>query len=212
MRNLAKSIHVVLICAILGLGHLHSSNLIVAEETPELELEIYPIYEASEHEEATISDEEIAVLGTVLVVVAVPLAPVAILYVWASSLASTSSEDQPESGIRNNYAASDASASVSAADDDTLMRISWNHAEDDLNWAFVVFRLSVGDNTYYCSTGADDECIIAEDGYDAALWETGEFLTLSENGYDLASGVTEIQIYVSYRGVQLPGTSAVTVA
>tara|TARA_B100000579_G_scaffold365817_1_gene325363 strand:- start:1243 stop:1797 length:555 start_codon:yes stop_codon:yes gene_type:complete len=184
----------------------------VAEETPELELEIYPIYEASEHEEATISDEEIAVLGTVLVVVAVPLAPVAILYVWASSLASTSSEDQPESGIRNNYAASDASASVSAADDDTLMRISWNHAEDDLNWAFVVFRLSVGDNTYYCSTGADDECIIAEDGYDAALWETGEFLTLSENGYDLASGVTEIQIYVSYRGVQLPGTSAVTVA
>ncbi len=212
MRNLAKSIHVVLICAILGLGHLHSSNLIVTEETPELELEIYPIYEASEHEEATISDEEIAVLGTVLVVVAVPLAPVAILYVWASSLASTSSADQPESGTRNSYTATDASASVSAADDDTLMRITWQHAEDDLNWAFVVFRLSVGDYSYDCSTGADEECSIAQDGFDDALWETGEFLTLSENGYDLASGVTEIQIYVSYRGVQLSGTSAVTVA
>ena len=215
MWNLAKSIHVVLICAILGLGHLHSSNLIVTEETPELELEIYPIYEASEHEEATISDEEIAVLGTVLVVVAVPLAPVAILYVWASSLASTSSEDQPESGTRNSYTATDASASVSAADDDTLMRITWQHAEDDLNWAFVVFRLSVGDNTYYCDRpGYEDyeECFIAQDGLDDALWETGEFLTLSENGYDIASSTTDIQIYVTYRGVQISGTSAVTVA
>ncbi len=212
MRNLAKSIHVVLICAILGLGHLHSSNLIVTEETPELELEIYPMYEASEHEEATISDEEIAVLGTVLVVVAVPLAPVAILYVWASSLASTSSEDQPESGTRNSYTATDASAGVSAADDDTLMRITWQHAEEDLNWAFVVFRLSVGDYSYDCSTGADEECSIAQDGVDDALWETGEFLTLSENGYDLASSTTQIQIYVSYRGVQLSGTGAVTVA
>ena len=212
MRNLAKSVHVVLICAILGLGHLHSSNLIVTEETPELELEIYPIYEASEHEEATISDEEIAVLGTVLVVVAVPLAPVAILYVWGSSLASTSSADQPESGTRNSYTATDATASVSAADDDTLMRITWQHAEEDLNWAFVVFRLSVGDYSYDCSTGADEECSIAQDGFDDALWETGEFLTLSENGYDLASSTTQIQIYVSYRGVQLSGTSAVTVA
>tara|TARA_Y100001968_G_scaffold130790_1_gene119368 strand:+ start:88 stop:726 length:639 start_codon:yes stop_codon:yes gene_type:complete len=212
MRNLAKSVHVVLICAILGLGHLHSSNLIVTEETPELELEIYTLYEASEHEEATISDEEIAVLGTVLVVVAVPLAPVAILYVWASSLASTSSADQPESGTRNSYTATDANASVSAADDDTLMRITWQHAEEDLNWAFVVFRLSVGDYSYDCSTGADEECSIAQDGFDDALWETGEFLTLSENGYDLASSTTQIQIYVSYRGVQLSGTSAVTVA
>ena len=212
MRNLAKSVHVVLICAILGLGHLHSSNLIVTEETPELELEIYTLYEASEHEEATISDEEIAVLGTVLVVVAVPLAPVAILYVWASSLASTSSADQPESGTRNSYTATDATASVSAADDDTLMRITWQHAEEDLNWAFVVFRLSVGDYSYDCSTGADEECSIAQDGFDDALWETGEFLTLSENGYDFASSTTQIQIYVSYRGVQLSGTSAVTVA
>ena len=216
MRNLAKSIHVVLICAILGLGHLHSSNLIVTEETPELELEIYPIYEASEHEEATISDEEIAVLGTVLVVVAVPLAPAAILYVWASSLASTSSEVQHQGGARNSYAASDAEwASVSAADDDTLMSINWQYAEDDLNWAFVVFRLSVGDNTYYCDRpGYEDyeECIIAQDGFDDALWETEEFLILSENGYDIASSTTDIQIYVTYRGVQISGTSAVTVA
>ena len=213
MRNLAKSIHVVLICAILGLGHLHSSNLIVTEETPELELEIYPIYEASEHEEATISDEEIAVLGTALVVVAVPLAPVAILYVWASSLASTSSEVQHQGGARNSYAASDAEwASVSAADDDTLMSINWQYAEDDLNWAFVVMKLTVGDNTFDCSTGADEECSIAQDGSDDALWETGEFLTLSENDNSIATGTTEIGMYVTYRGTAVAGTSSVQVA
>ena len=211
MQKLAKSIHVVLICAILGLGHLHSSNLIVVEETPKLQLEIYPTYEASEHEEATISDEEIAALGTVLVVVAVPLAPVAILYVWGSSLASTS-EEQPQSGTHNRYTATDATAGVSAADDDTLMRITWQHAEDDLNWAFVVMKLTVGDNTFDCSTGADEECSIAQDGSDDALWETGEFLTLSENGNDIATSTTEIGMYVTYRGTAVAGTSSVQVA
>ena len=147
------------------------------------------------------------VIATILMV-AITVVLAGVLYVWANSLAA----DQPESGTRNSYTATDASASVSAADDDTLMRITWQHAEDDLNWAFVVMKLTVGDNTFDCSTGADEECSIAQDGGDDALWETGEFLTLSENGYDLASSTTEIQIYVSYRGVQLSGTSAVTVA
>ena len=147
------------------------------------------------------------VIATILMV-AITVVLAGVLYVWANSLAA----DQPESGTRNSYTATDATASVSAADDDTLMRITWQHAEEDLNWAFVVFRLSVGDYSYDCSTGADEECSIAQDGGDDALWETGEFLTLSENGYDFASSTTQIQIYVSYRGVQLSGTSAVTVA
>ena len=147
------------------------------------------------------------VIATILMV-AITVVLAGVLYVWANSLAA----DQPESGTRNSYTATDASASVSAADDDTLMRITWQHAEEDLNWAFVVMRLTVGDNTFDCSTGADEECSIAQDGGDDALWETGEFLTLSENGYDLASSTTQIQIYVSYRGVQLSGTGAVTVA
>ena len=150
------------------------------------------------------------VIATILMV-AITVVLAGVLYVWANSLAA----DQPESGTRNSYTATDASASVSAADDDTLMRITWQHAEDDLNWAFVVFRLSVGDNTYYCDRpGYEDyeECIIAQDGFDDALWETEEFLILSENGYDIASSTTDIQIYVTYRGVQISGTSAVTVA
>ena len=113
---------------------------------------------------------------------------------------------------RNSYTAEDASASTSAADDDTLMRISWQHAEDDLNWAFVVMKLTVNDMSYDCGTGADDACSIAQDGDDPALWEKGEFLTLSENGEDIASGTTEISMYVTYRGTAVAGSSSVTVA
>ena len=120
--------------------------------------------------------------------------------------------DQPESGTRNSYTATDASAATSEATDDTLMRITWQHAEDDLNWAFVVMKLTVGDNTFDCSTGADEECSIAQDGGDDALWETGEFLTLSENGNDIASTTTDIGMYVTYRGTAVAGTGDVTVA
>ena len=147
------------------------------------------------------------VIATILMV-AITVVLAGVLYVWANSLAA----DQPESGTRNSYTATDATAGVSAADDDTLMRITWQHAEDDLNWAFVVMKLPVGDNTFDCSTGADEECSIGQDGSDDALWETGEFLTLTENGNDIASGPTDIGMYVTYRGTAVAGTSSVSVA
>jgi len=120
--------------------------------------------------------------------------------------------DQPESGIRNNFAASDASASATSDSNDVLMRISWQYAEDELNWAFVVMRLTVGDVTYDCSTGADYDCSISQDGSDDALWELSEFLTLSENGANIAEGSTTIELYITYRGTAVAGTSSITVA
>ena len=147
------------------------------------------------------------VIATILMV-AITVVLAGVLYVWANSLAA----DQPESGTRNSYTATDATASTSAADDDTLMRITWQHAEDDLNWAFVVMKLSVGDSTYDCSTAGDQECSIGQDGSDDALWETGEFLTLSESGSDIASGATTIDMYVTYRGTAVAGEDTVQVS
>ena len=147
------------------------------------------------------------VIATILMV-AITVVLAGVLYVWANSLAA----DQPDSGTRNSYTAEDASATTSAATDDTLMRISWQHAEDDLNWAFVVMKLTVGDMSYDCGTGADDDCSIAQDGDDAMLWEKGEFLTLSENGENIAEGTTSIDLYVTYRGTIVAGTSDVVVA
>ena len=154
------------------------------------------------------NEEAVSPVIATILMVAITVVLAGVLYVWANSLAA----DQPESGTRNSYTATDASAQVSNADDDTLMRITWQHAEDDLNWAFVVMKLTVGDNTFDCSTGADEECSIAQDGGDDALWETGEFLTLSENGNDIASTTTEIGMYVTYRGTAVAGSSDVTVA
>ena len=209
MRNLSKSVHVILICTILLLGHLHSSTVFPPEETEELELQIYETFESQESDSASLSEDDMVLIGTVLVIVAVPIAPAAgFLYVWASSLAS----DQPESGTHNTYTAEDASAMTDSGTDNALISVRWQHAEDDLNWAFIVMKLSVGDNTYDCSTFGDEECSIGQDGDDNALWETGEFLILSESGTDIADGATNIDLYITYRGTAVAGTDDVTVS
>jgi hypothetical protein len=212
MWNAAKSVHVILICTILFLGHLHSSTVFPPEETEELELQIYETYDSQESDSASLSEDDIVLIGTVLVIIAVPIAPAAgFLYVWANSLAA----DQPESGTRNSYTADDADAMATTGgdNDDALISVRWSHAEDDLNWAFVVFKLSVGDNVYDCAIDNSQECRIAQDGNDNNLWETGEFLVLSESGTDIAqSGSTTIDLYVTYRGTAVAGTSDVQVA
>ena len=149
------------------------------------------------------------VIATILMV-AITVVLAGVLYVWANSLAA----DQPESGTRNSYTADDAAASTSANTDDVLMSVRWQHAEDDLNWAFVVMKLSVGDNTYDCAPDASQECTIGQDGDDDSVWETGEFLILSESGTDIAGGdgATTIDVYVTYRGTAVAGDDSVTVS
>ena len=147
------------------------------------------------------------VIATILMV-AITVVLAGVLYVWANSLAA----DQPESGTRNSYTATDADDDASGATDDALIRITWQHAEDDLNWAFVVMKLSVGDNTFDCSTDGSEECAISQDGSDDSVWETGEFLMLSESGTDIANGATTIDMYVTYRGTAVAGSDDVQVA
>ena len=147
------------------------------------------------------------VIATILMV-AITVVLAGVLYVWANSLAA----DQPESGTRNSYTATDADDGASAATDDDLIRITWQHAEDDLNWAFVVMKLSVGDNTFDCSTDGSEECVIGQDGSDDSVWETGEFLMLSESGTDIANSATTIDMYVTYRGTAVAGSDDVSVA
>ena len=122
--------------------------------------------------------------------------------------------DQPESGTRNSYTADDAAASATDSDDDVLISMRWQHAEDHLNWAFVVMKLSVGDNTFDCAPDASQECMIGQDGDDNSLWETDEFLILSESGTNIcgSSGACQIDIYITYRGVVVAGDDSVVVS
>ena len=147
------------------------------------------------------------VIATILMV-AITVVLAGVLYVWANSLAA----DQPESGTRNSYTADDANAQTTANTDDALISVRWQHAEDDLNWAFVVMKLSVGDNTFDCSTDGSEECVIGQDGSDDSVWETGEFLILSESGSNIAEGSTTIDMYVTYRGTAVAGSDDVSVA
>ncbi len=117
----------------------------------------------------------IAVVIIVVIVVVGLIVLSGVLYVWSNSLAA----DQPESGTRNSYDAEDAAQSTSWASDDELISIRWQNAEDELNWAFVVMKLSVGDNTYDCAPDSSQECTIGQDGDDAHFWEIDEFLVLS---------------------------------
>ena len=147
------------------------------------------------------------VIATILMV-AITVVLAGVLYVWANSLAA----DQPESGTRNSYTASDANGDATGGTADDLIRVTWQHAEDDLNWAFIVMKLSVGDNTFDCSTDGSEECVIGQDGSDDSVWETGEFLMLSESGSDIANGATTIDMYVTYRGTAVAGSDDVSVA
>ena len=151
------------------------------------------------------------VIATILMV-AITVVLAGVLYVWANSLAS----DQPESGTRNSYTADDANAAISTGDTDTLIQIRWQHAEDDLNWAFVIIKLTVGDNIYDCGIDGTDDCAIAQDGADAGLWEVGEFLTLSENVADICGGngevTCDVSIHVTYRGTVVAGTSDINLS
>ena len=151
----------------------------------------------------------VLVIGVVLAIAVVLTVVLAgVLYVWANSLAA----DQPESGTRNVYYATDTASSMTWGSEDTMIRISWDLASDDLNWAFVVMKLTYGDNTYDCSTGDYEECSISQGGYDDALWEIDEIITLSENGVNICSSTCTLGIYVTYRGYSVSGTSQVTVS
>ena len=114
----------------------------------------------------------------------------------------------------NSYTADDADADTTDGTDDALISMRWQHAGGDLNWADVVIKLSVGDNTYDCAPDASQECTIGQDGDDDSVWETGEFLILSESGSDIAgaSGATTIDVYVTYRGTAVAGDDSVTVS
>ena len=151
----------------------------------------------------------IVIIGIIVVVlIALSVIAAGVMYVWANSLAA----DQPESGTRNSYAADDAYESTSWNSDDELISVRWQHAEDDLNWAFVVMKLSIGDNTYDCATDASQECRISQDGWDDSVWETGEFLILSESDTNICSSTCSIYIYVTYRGTAVAGNEQVTVS
>ena len=129
--------------------------------------------------------------------------------------------DQDESyDLRSHvYRADDTSASPTGDVSDELIRIYWSpteSVENDLLWNHTTIHLEVGESMYECHISADEEsgehCLISQDGSEDYLWETGEFLTILEDGTDIVSSSgTNVILHIYYRGEQIPGTSEVLV-
>ena len=117
------------------------------------------------------------------------------------------------------YRAVDTSSSPTENESDVLISIYWTHVESIENallWNSTTIHLEVRDSVYECHTSIDQEsgehCLIDQDGEDHYLWESSEFLTLSENGTDIVSSSdTNVKLHIIYRGERIPGTSEVLV-
>ena len=117
------------------------------------------------------------------------------------------------------YKADDTSNSPTESTSDELILIYWTHTEsleNDLLWSDVSIHLEVAGSIYECQISEDEEnrehCLISQDGQEYDLWETGEFLTIWEDGTDIVSSSgTNVILHISYRGDEIPGTSEVFV-
>ena len=119
--------------------------------------------------------------------------------------------EETQSGTENVFSATDSAATSTEGTNDTLFVISWTEAYDDLYWGDVSMKLQVGDTIYDCTIEGDD-CLISQDGDDDIIWQTNEFLTISENDvYIVGSSGASIDLYISYRGTLISGSNLVYV-
>ena len=91
------------------------------------------------------------------------------------------------------------------------------YRNEDLNWAFVSFKLEIGDNVYDCEVAANaadgDECVIVQNGGDSdTQWESDEIVFIDEYNTDICSSQCTVEITVQYNGQVLSGTPSVNVA
>ena len=96
----------------------------------------------------------------------------------------------------------DAGDEVSTADNDTLLRVGWYSADEDLPWSLV----NVGDNVHTCSAGGTEDREITQSGDSAAVWEPDEVVFLAENGVDISGdGPAGIRVGASCNGKEIAG-------
>ena len=96
-----------------------------------------------------------------------------------------------------------------------MIRMSWTYADENLNWAFLSFKLEKGDSVYTCeiATNADGaDCLIEQTGDSDTQWESDEIVYIKENGSDLCESSCDLIITIMYNGQTLSGTNSVTVA
>jgi len=158
------------------------------------------------------NDEAVSPVIATILMVAITVVLAGVLYVWANELAS----NQTDVGTLNSYNAEDHPTDTSAATDDNLIRMSFTHGPDDLQWSFLTITLFDEEDgqTYKCSPGGAD-CSISEESADS-VFGGSEIISLKENGVDICglagNGGTvgnscELKVSLQYKGKTVAGTS-----
>ena len=90
------------------------------------------------------------VIATILMV-AVTVVLAGVLYVWSNELAS----NQTDLGSMNSFRAEDAAGVISPESSDTLLRLKFQTAKDELSWAYTSINVQRGDVSFGCSINDD---------------------------------------------------------
>ena len=135
---------------------------------------------------------------------------------WVTASNATSPTCGPNDGyVHNTFGAQDASAFLSGATDDTMIRISWTCADFDIDWADTSIILTKGGSSYTCEIASNANgagCLIMETGDSDTKWELDETIYIKENGADVCTASCDLDIQINHDGQQLSGTNNVTVA
>ena len=138
----------------------------------------------------------------------------AMMYIWASSLAEGSQDIEEQ----NQFKAEDHPSATTDGMTDNLLRLSFTHGPEDLEWAFL--RITLFDEedgiTYICEPGGYD-CSIGEQTSDT-VWSGDEVISLAEGGSTDICGAAgsgaegascELKVSIQYKGQMIAGTSGI---
>ncbi|CAI8262758.1 MAG: Uncharacterised protein [Methanobacteriota archaeon] len=139
----------------------------------------------------------------------------AMMYIWASSLAEAPQEDIEE---QNQFKAEDHPSATTDGMTDRLLRLSFTHGPEDLEWAFLRIILFDEEDgmTYECEPNGYD-CSVEEETADT-VWSGYEVISISEGGSTDICGAAgsgtegascELKVSIQYKGQMIAGTSGI---
>ena len=130
----------------------------------------------------------------------------------------TIGEPPAPEGTLNSYRAEDHPTDTTDGNNDSLIRLSFTHGPDDLEWAFLTIHLFDEEDgqTYVCSPGGAS-CSIAEETADS-VFGGSEIISLKENSADICGKTgnsggegnsCQLKVTMMYNGMTVAGTSGV---
>lgn len=150
------------------------------------------------------------VIATILMV-AITVVLSGVLYVWAANLAESNTDGTFE---MYTFSATSAPGELTSDSNDNLIIVTMDQGQE-INWAKLSVKLSIAGAASVSCAGPGETtgpCIVLESEPNGGVWETGEAVTIKENGVDLCDGETceiSVKIINERDGVTLDDSSTI---